>query len=265
MLYSNNIFPLITKPTRLTDHTSTLIDHIYTNTPIDLTTPGIATVDISDHLPIFCIIENRIKKQTTKRYYRNYSKFDANNYLHDIRSTNWNSVLSTTNNLHDKTAKFVDSLKGLVDKHAPIKQIPRSKLKQKIHKPWITNGLLKSIKVKQKMYRSHFLSNDPFKRDSYKKFTNILNKLKQQCKTTHYKQQFDFYKNNLKKTWTLISSLVNRKTKSQTTISRLVHNNTIYTDKHDIANRFNEYFVNVGSNLASPAVVFRVSHAFPPH
>ena len=31
MLYSNNLLPLTTKPTRLTQHTSTLIDHIYTN------------------------------------------------------------------------------------------------------------------------------------------------------------------------------------------------------------------------------------------
>ena len=28
MLYANNILPIITKPTRLTDHTATLIDHI---------------------------------------------------------------------------------------------------------------------------------------------------------------------------------------------------------------------------------------------
>ena len=31
MLYANNILPIITKPTRLTDLTATLIDHIYTN------------------------------------------------------------------------------------------------------------------------------------------------------------------------------------------------------------------------------------------
>ena len=29
MLYANNILPIITKPTRLTDHTATLIDHIW--------------------------------------------------------------------------------------------------------------------------------------------------------------------------------------------------------------------------------------------
>ena len=56
MLYSNNFLPLITKPTGLTDHSSTLIDHIYTNAPIQNTTSGIALADISDHLPVFCIM-----------------------------------------------------------------------------------------------------------------------------------------------------------------------------------------------------------------
>ena len=34
MLYSNNFLLLITKSARLTDHSSTLIDDIYTNAPI---------------------------------------------------------------------------------------------------------------------------------------------------------------------------------------------------------------------------------------
>lgn len=32
MLYSHDLLPVITKPTRITSHTATLIDHIYTNT-----------------------------------------------------------------------------------------------------------------------------------------------------------------------------------------------------------------------------------------
>ena len=35
-------------------------------------------------------------------------------------------------------------------------------------KPWITKGILKSIKLKQKMYRSHFLSHDYEKVTAYK-------------------------------------------------------------------------------------------------
>ncbi len=31
----------------------------------------------------------------------------------------------------------------------------------------------------------------------------------------------------------------------------LIRNENIYTDKHDIANQFNQHFINVGANLAN--------------
>ena len=63
MLFSYNLLPLITKPTRITDYTSTLIDHIYTNAPIHNTVSGICLVDISDHLPVFCTSDVYKKKR----------------------------------------------------------------------------------------------------------------------------------------------------------------------------------------------------------
>lgn len=55
MLYSSNFLPVI-KLTRITSHTTTLIDHIYTNVSTDQTVSGIVTVDISVHIPTFCLI-----------------------------------------------------------------------------------------------------------------------------------------------------------------------------------------------------------------
>ena len=65
MLYSNNLPPIITKPTRITEHTATLDDHIYTNSPIARVTSGIITIDLSDHLPVFCIDTIQTKKNLT--------------------------------------------------------------------------------------------------------------------------------------------------------------------------------------------------------
>ena len=59
MLYSNNLLPLMTKPTRLTHHTSTLIDHIYTNSNMSVDA-GIALVDVSDYLLMFCMLDRQI-------------------------------------------------------------------------------------------------------------------------------------------------------------------------------------------------------------
>ena len=73
MLYANNILPIITKPTRLTDHTATLIDHIYTNC-LQNFTAEILTVDITDHLPIFCLVRTQpTRNNSNKKYFRDYS------------------------------------------------------------------------------------------------------------------------------------------------------------------------------------------------
>ena len=73
MLYSNNITPVITKPTRLTDHTKTLIDHIYTNEPISNITTGIGLLDISDHLPVFFISQKNACKKIMQKYFTEFT------------------------------------------------------------------------------------------------------------------------------------------------------------------------------------------------
>ena len=57
MLYANNILPIITKPTRPTDHTATLIDHIYTNC-LQNFTAGILTVDTDRSSSDFLLSQN---------------------------------------------------------------------------------------------------------------------------------------------------------------------------------------------------------------
>ena len=89
-----------------------------------------------------------------------------------------------------------------------------SKLKQ-LAKPWLSKGLIKSIKTKQKLYRSHFLSKDPTKISRYKTYSNVLNKLKTKTKKEYYTQQFQLCKDNLKSTWKLIGTLISRKSKGQ--------------------------------------------------
>ena len=126
----------------------------------------------------------------------------------------------------------------IIEKHT---KLPRSRIKQKIHKPWITDTLLNSIRNKQKMYRMQLPSKDLDKVAYYKKYSDTLNKLKWTCKSSNYKQQFELNKNNPKNTWKLIGTIINRKPKGHTVPA----NGKTYTDKHDIVNQFNEYFINI--------------------
>jgi len=52
MMASNGLFPLITKPTRVTDESKTVIDHIFTSSLSKSMYPGIIQSDFSDHYSI---------------------------------------------------------------------------------------------------------------------------------------------------------------------------------------------------------------------
>ena len=61
------------------------------------------------------------------------------------------------------------------------------------------------------MYRSYFLSKDAQKISEYKRYSNILSRLKSKNKKDYDTMHFSKYKNKLKQTWKLIGSLVKRK------------------------------------------------------
>ena len=46
----NGFVPVISRPTRITDHTATLIDHIFVNSPQFITKTGVITDPVADHL-----------------------------------------------------------------------------------------------------------------------------------------------------------------------------------------------------------------------
>ena len=47
---------LVSRPTRVTDHSATLIDHVYTNDVANVISCNVLTTDISDHLAVLTTI-----------------------------------------------------------------------------------------------------------------------------------------------------------------------------------------------------------------
>ena len=62
----------------------------------------------------------------------------------------WN-FLYQSDDLGKTRNDVVNLITKISNKHAPIKKVSRTKQKQ-LNKPWISNGILKSIKNKQHMY-----------------------------------------------------------------------------------------------------------------
>ena len=101
----------------------------------------------------------RTRNNSNKKYFRDYSKFNKDLYLDDIKLIDWHEILNPEKNLNEKVQEAINTLNKIVDKHAPIKLASQSKQRQ-LNKPWLTKSILKSVKRKQKMYRRYFLSKD---------------------------------------------------------------------------------------------------------
>ena len=86
-------------------------------------------------------------------------------------------------------------------------------------------------------------------RAKYIKYKNTLTTLLRSERNKYYTSQFEFKKCNIKETWKVINNVLN-KNKNHNNISQIKSNNIIISDNSAIPNIFNDYFSNIGPNLA---------------
>ena len=94
LMYSQGLYPLIDKPTRITDISATLIDNIFTNEMRNNITCGILFNDISDHLPIFALCEYQIRRNTKMdtQYTRVINKDSITVLTQELSLQSWDDI-----------------------------------------------------------------------------------------------------------------------------------------------------------------------------
>ncbi len=253
MIYSNSFFPCITKPTRIVPHhTPSLIDHIYSNSMSSYIKSGICLYPIADgHLPVFCVSDTKLHKIKKNCIIRDYKKFNKEEFLRHLQFAfcDFNEKTKDTTDVNELYNLFHDTFSLTLNDHAPIKKL--SVRQQKIMlRPWLTRGILNSIKNKTKMHKSHYIFGDILMRTFYKKYCNTLKRCIEKSKINHYQMTFENLKNDIKKTWKTINEIVNIKSKNYSSPNLIKINDENITDPKLISNLFNDYFKNVGPNLA---------------
>ena len=249
-MYSSHFYPVINRPTRITANLATLIDNIFNNNIHFDSFRGILINDLSDHLPVFQIFPSistpEPKKIVLKK--RAITKANMDKLRSEVQNINW-EFLRTINDVDDAYSHFKETFMGLYNKCIPEKNL--SNKERKIHKkPWITKGFIKSSKIKNKLYKKILNNGNEELKARYKYYRNHLNKLKNILKRRYYEQKFDTAKGDTKQTWKLVNEVINRKKRNTVSSAEFKKDNERISDEREVVNRFNEYFVNVGANLA---------------
>ena len=245
---SYGFLPLIIHPSRVVENQEpSLIDNIYSNNISDEITSGNIYLTLSEHFSQFASVKrDKFDVKKVNMYHRDFSKYSPTDFRDDISIQNWKMDSTDSSELF---SDFFVKLKGCADRHAPIRKLNANEVKLR-SKPWINDDLAKMIRIKNKLFerKKRQPSNMGIK-SLYNRFRNRVDRELKKAKKSHFTEYFNVHKDNLKKTWQGIRSIVNVKNKFNQGLSQLNINGKIVAEPKDIANHINNFFVNVGPDL----------------
>ena len=182
-------------------------------------------------------------------YTRKHSEDNVTKFKNCLSRVNWNEILDG-NDANSDYDNFVNRFKELYDECIPLKR-SRTNRKKTPQSPWITKGLLKSINVKNKLYKQYLLRPTEENSVKFKSYRNKLNNLIRKCKREYFYKKFESTKNNIRQTWKTINGIIGRgKSKSQQSTFK-TDDGGVVTEPEIISNSFNNFFVDIGPKLAS--------------
>ncbi|XP_065658632.1 uncharacterized protein LOC136083154 [Hydra vulgaris] len=198
-LIQHDIIPTISKSTRITNTSSTLLDNIFTNNIHNcLLESGIIKTDITDHFPIFLITNNITDNHSALKSTIQMRQINENSLLHFrnllSEKIDWDLILQSqeANKAYDL---FLAQFCKYYDLAFPLKKIVLNS--KSLLSPWMTKG-------------------------------------------------------NTQKTWNVINQIIGKKRCSNNNLpQKLIIDGEMISNKETIVEKLNDYFLEVGPNLAS--------------
>ena len=249
ILLSASFLPLISKPTRVTNRSTTLIDNILCNI---LPTPDSSVVlsDITDHFPIMShfTLNQSVNRTCNRPSRRRPTHENIASLGVSLDSADWSSVYNTVN-VDESFNNFSDVFNLHLNNHIPKVKDKQINYKSSPRLPWITNSLLRSIKRKNNLYYKFKMKGTEQCKTKYITYKNILTKVLRCEKKRYYVNQLALYKHDMQNTWKVLKQAMNI-SKNKSEITEIHFNDTIVDDVGNMANIFNKYFASIGKNLA---------------
>ncbi|CAB3235085.1 unnamed protein product [Arctia plantaginis] len=249
LLASHGLLPAHSLPTRQ----NACLDHIILKTRKPATTL-VANSSLTDHDTVLLYLSTRISKIKTKKFVNriNYEQLDA-----DFKRLDFSEVYKMLDP-NDAAEIMINLIKNTIDLNSKIVKIPNRK--QTI-KPWITPGLLRCIRHRDKLNKKSKLApNNDIIKLTFKRYKNYCNKLLKTIKMDYEKKQVEKAGNDTKQVWSVINNMTGRSKGKVNVSTRLL---TTLTSPEASINFVNDYFSNIGKHLAEKNMTAQSGPAKP--
>ncbi|KAJ8947323.1 hypothetical protein NQ317_014109, partial [Molorchus minor] len=240
---------IINDYTRIQENSKSCLDHIFIQSKYDIEDvilPLIMHTNITDHFPVLCqlVLEGKKSLQSKKKEIKHiqYDKLKE-----QLSQVDWSDVYKSRD-VESATKKFINIIDSKINICTKVQKIKHTLQKRKC---WVTNGIIRSIETRDKMFNQLQLQplNETLKQ-RYKEYRNKLTMLIKKTKINYYKSQINKNITCTKNLWSTVKEMCNSNI-TQTSVSKIYGvQNEIITDKLEIADTFNNIFANMGENMA---------------
>ena len=242
ILLNRNLTSLISKPTRITPTSATLLDNIATNQPNLVLDSDVVPSLVADHELITVTVNLKKPKRTpTIRTFRELRSYTPDILcgllLQDVN--NLNNIFKT-DDVDKQVNIFTDSFSKCLNTSAPL----TTKKVKRPFAPWIDNDLRSLIHEKNNLHSAFKRDrNNPEIRDRYKDLKKQVKHSLLKTKADYFNKELENNRGNTNKIWNIIKELVPDSTNKG--LDNLSEDREQIKSRADI---FNVFFANVGEN-----------------
>ena len=234
----------INRPTRISDSLK-IIDYFISNCNNNCKF-YILPCSISDHFLICKSLEGNIKRPKTKQC-RVYSEENTDTFKNLLLNEDWNDVRQEDQD-DQKWERFFSKADRIFNTAFPIKTI---RINYEVaDRPWCNDEILHDCETERKLFlRMKKHRNNAVLKARYKDVKKALDKKIRIAKKAYLDSLFESNRKNIRKTWSIINQLTNKKQTKDRNIDKLIVNGNNVTEGKEMANHFNTFFAGIGTQL----------------
>jgi len=197
--------------------TGTCIDHIYCKTKEYHTEAAVLKHKIADHYSTHICLFNKTAafvEQSDKVLTSEITFYNDKEIVKQLMAVKWDD-LSDNLNAEQMYNVFLDRVQEIYEKNKKV-QLSNKSSKRNCTNNWISNELLKKIKIKNEMWKKIAKNKnkvDQEKVDEYKKFKNKLQNEIKRAKQTFFKEKIETGSGNPKLMWNQVNEILGKKSK----------------------------------------------------
>ncbi|MGY8822307.1 MAG: reverse transcriptase domain-containing protein, partial [Pseudomonadales bacterium] len=239
---------LIVTPTRIACQSSSLIDHILTNSPNTVVKSGVIEVGLSDHQLIFCT-----RKISKIKYYshrsikaRSFKKYTSSEYVKALEKMPFPDYEVFTD-INSAYSDFCNKILTIIDKIAPIRE---SRLKGSTQ-AWFDGEIRDKIALRDRLFKK-------FKKNNLQINHDIYREARIKTKKAICGKKVNFFEDKLKQNigkhkelWKTLKDLglPNKKSSGSTKVCLKKDNEDVCFDSKSNAEIFMNFFSDLAKNL----------------